>query len=83
MRFRDDLGRYPSEQEGLAVLVNTTGDAGWLGPYLKDEKALNDPWGRPLVYSAVPEGGVEVASRGADGKEGGKGVDQDLVGKVR
>ena len=81
--FRDDLGRYPSEQEGLAVLVNTTGDAGWLGPYLKDEKALNDPWGRPLVYSAVPEGGVEVASRGADGKEGGKGVDQDLVGKVR
>ena len=81
--FRDDLGRYPTEQEGLKVLVTTTGEAGWLGPYLKNARSLDDPWGRPLVYSPAPDGGVQVASRGADGKDGGKGVDQDVVGAVR
>lgn len=81
--FRDDTGRYPSEAEGLGVLVEAPDDAGWLGPYLKSEKALNDPWGRPLVYATSPEGGVTVTSLGADGKPGGKSVDQDIVGRVQ
>lgn len=80
--FRTDTGRNPTLDEGLSVLVTAPEEAGWLGPYLKSDKALNDPWGRALVYAVSPEGAVTVTSLGADGKPGGKGVDQDIIGTV-
>ncbi len=41
--------------------------------------SATDAWGRPLLYSAT-EGGSDftLVSYGADGKEGGRGVDRDL-----
>jgi len=81
--YREDMGHYPAQEEGLAVLVSAPAEGSWLGPYLKNEKSLNDPWGRPLVYALSAEGEASVTSLGADGKSGGKGVDQDIVGKVR
>jgi general secretion pathway protein G len=81
--FRDDMGRYPTDQEGLTVLVTAPEGDGWLGPYLKSSKALNDPWGRPLVYVLMPEGGAMVTCLGADGKIGGKGVDGDIKGVLQ
>jgi general secretion pathway protein G len=81
--FKDDIGRYPSDAEGLKALVADPGAQGWLGPYLKSEKALNDPWGHPLVYVSGADGVVTVTTLGADGKSGGKGVDADLSVSVR
>lgn len=53
-RFNVQLDRYPTAEEGLAVLVNApAGDDAtkWRGPYIKQLR--NDPWGHPYQY-AVP-----------------------------
>lgn len=81
--FKEDIGRYPSEAEGLKALAVDPGVSGWMGPYLKSEKSMNDPWGRPLVYALSTDGDATVTSLGADGKVGGKGVNQDLTASVR
>lgn len=80
--MRLDIGRLPTEAEGLGLLVQAdeTQVPGWSGPYL--DKALpNDPWARPFVYVAPSEGGdnrARVISHGADGAEGGTGVNADV-----
>jgi len=76
--FREDTGRFPTETEGLAALVEDSGIAGWTGPYLKSDKGINDPWNRKLVYKLDSDGQVILTSLGADGKTGGKGIDQDI-----
>ena len=77
--FRSDVGRYPSQQEGLQALVQDPGSLeGWVGPYTRT-KALKDPWGRPVLYVPTSDGhAFEVESLGADGKPGGTGADRDL-----
>jgi general secretion pathway protein G len=47
--FEQDVGRYPSADEGLAVLVQDPGVPGWKGPYLKGG-LKPDPWGTPYQY---------------------------------
>ncbi len=82
--FKDDIGRYPTQQEGLKALVANPGSAtGWLGPYLKSDKATNDPWGHPLVYTVAADGTATVTSLGADDKPGGTGVDADISQSVK
>ncbi len=78
--FSSDTGRYPSQAEGLTVLVNEPGSAeGWTGPYVRDPNVLKDPWGHPIIYVLDPNAHTfAVVSLGADGKQGGKGVDRDL-----
>jgi general secretion pathway protein G len=80
MYFSDD-GRYPTAQEGLAALVREpAGVEGWTGPYMRDEKALRDPWGRPILYTTDADGArFTLKSLGADGKEGGTGANRDLT----
>lgn len=78
--FHADVGRYPTQQEGLkALLAEPAGADGWTGPYVRDSKALIDPWNRPLIYTSDGEGQTFVVkSLGADGKPGGTGVNRDL-----
>jgi general secretion pathway protein G len=78
--FHSDVGRYPTEQEGLAALVKEPSAAdGWSGPYMRDVKALQDPWNHPLLYKLDSDGQhFYVMSLGADGKLGGSGIDRDL-----
>lgn len=76
--FLVDVGRYPSTQEGLAVLRTKPADSKWNGPYLKKELPT-DPWGNPYVYRAPGRsGGYEIVSHGADGREGGEGENADI-----
>jgi general secretion pathway protein G len=58
--FLIDVGRYPTEQEGLAALVQPPSavDA-WNGPYLKRAGAPVDPWGRPYVYHRPGRNGAD------------------------
>lgn len=74
-----DTGKFPSTQQGLAVLrAHPEGEPKWNGPYLKKEVPL-DPWGNPYLYRAPGRnGGYEIISYGADGKEGGDGDNADI-----
>jgi general secretion pathway protein G len=78
--FLVDVGRYPSTQDGLKSLRNKPESAEkWNGPYLKKE-VPNDPWGQPYVYRAPGRnGGYEIVSWGADGREGGDGENADIT----
>jgi general secretion pathway protein G len=82
--FKEDVGRYPTQEEGLSVLVTNQAQLeGWLGPYLKSDKALKDPWGRKLVYKINADESVTILTLGSDGKEGGKGTAEDILVTVR
>lgn len=74
-----DVGQFPTSQQGLAVLrTKPDGAPKWNGPYLKKEIPV-DPWGNPYVYRAPGRnGGYEMLSYGADGKEGGEGDNADI-----
>lgn len=78
--FQLDVGRYPTDREGLgALLAPPAGAANWRGPYLKSEAAILDPWGREFRYasqSASP--GYAIGSYGADGAPGGDGENEDI-----
>jgi len=69
--FEQDVGRYPTDEEGLDSLESDPGVANWNGPYLK--KGLKpDPWGSDYVY-AIDESdssGYSLRSAGPDGQEG-------------
>ena len=56
--YRLQVGRYPSEDEGLNALMEQPADApDWEGPYLKKADALIDPWRRPYIYRFPGEHG--------------------------
>ena len=78
--YRLDVGRYPSEEEGLRALIDRPQSApNWNGPYLSRRNGLTDPWGNGYGYKvpgrAAP---VEVFSLGSDRAEGGSGEAQDV-----
>lgn len=77
--FHVDVGRYPTIAEGVdALLVQPDKTDGWAGPYLRSKRNLTDPWGAKLRYEQDDQGRALVTTYGADGKEGGEGVDADL-----
>lgn len=79
--FYLDFGRYPSPEEGLVALTSAPAgaDGDWLGPYLKDESGLTDPWGKTYLYTVSESGDAfEVFTFGRDGEEGGEGEDADI-----
>jgi general secretion pathway protein G len=81
--FRLDLGRLPTAEEGLTVLVQPPAgeEATWLGPYLARDAIPLDPWGQAYAYQAPPEGSgaYQIVSLGADRAEGGSGAAADIV----
>jgi general secretion pathway protein G len=77
--YRLDVGKYPSQQEGLEALVRDPGESDWLGPYLAKTKVPVDPWKHPYLYrNPGQSGGAEISSLGNDNKEGGDGEDADV-----
>ncbi len=77
--YKLDVGRFPSNQEGLSALVNKPGSAtGWNGPYLKSDVPL-DPWNREYHYKYPGQHGeLDIYSYGANGSPGGEGEDSDV-----
>ncbi len=77
--YRLQVGRYPSDDEGLNALMEEPADApNWDGPYLKKADSLIDPWGRPYLYRFPGEhGDYDLYTLGADGQEDGEGEDRD------
>jgi general secretion pathway protein G len=80
--YRLDNQRYPTGEQGLQALV-TKPDAPPVPPNWKPggylEKLPKDPWGRPFSYlNPGVKGEIEVFSLGADGQQGGTGIDADI-----
>jgi len=78
--YRLELGRYPTESEGLNALVQNPGNvSGWNGPYLKKGEVPKDPWGFEFQYRFPGEhGSFDIWSLGADNREGGEGEGADI-----
>lgn len=81
--LRLDIGRYPSTDEGLALLTSAPAEpelrARWRGPYLEDALP-NDAWGHPFNYSYSGTGNPPYAlfSYGAQGKPSADGTDKGI-----
>jgi general secretion pathway protein G len=75
-----DVGRYPSEAEGLdALLTAPAGANGWRGPYVEESSGLLDPWSRRFIYrSPGTKGDFDLLTYGRDGKAGGSNEDSDI-----
>jgi general secretion pathway protein G len=79
-RFKVDMGRYPTEREGIGALTRKTaatktGDDSegfryWMGPYIDGVYEV-DPWGNDYFYQ-LKEGGDSFAlfSYGPEGEGG-------------
>jgi len=81
-QFKLDTGRYPTEEEGLSVLIEKPADVTGYEPggYLDTTEIPLDAWNNEFVYIRYPESGKPyvIMSYGADGEEGGEGYDADL-----
>lgn len=77
--YRLDMGSYPSTDGGLEALTQKPSDAPrWKeGGYIKS--LPKDPWGRDYQYlNPGVQGTIDVFSLGADGAQGGEGLNADI-----
>lgn len=81
-QFELDTGRYPTQEEGLRALIEQPADVtGWKpGGYPETKEIPKDGWGNDFIYELNPDdgGSFTIRSPGADGKQGGQGIDADL-----
>jgi general secretion pathway protein G len=75
--YRLEVGKYPDSLQ--ALVKQPPGVDKWSGPYAK-EADLKDAWGNDYRYT-VPglSRAYDLASLGADGREGGEGDNRDIV----
>lgn len=80
--FKNDIGRYPSEDEGLELLVNPTPglESKWHGPFYR-KGIPNDPWRNKYAYHYPARYGnkdFDLYSFGANGQDD-KGERDDIT----
>ena len=78
-RFKTDVGRYPTNQEGILGLARKPAafmreDAArannWFGPYMENVPEV-DPWGNDYLYETADNGlSFELFSHGPGGETG-------------
>ncbi len=88
-RFKLDLKRYPTGDEGMSALWTTSNledeedEPKWKGPYLK-EAMPRDTWGNEWIYRAPSEirdgAAYDIVSLGPDGEED---TDDDVHNHLR
>ena len=66
-RFKDDVGRYPTDSEGLDALLqcphSVTDKSKWRGPYI-DAPIPQDPWGKNYIYRLINKDRILIISAG-------------------
>ena len=80
--FRLDMGRYPTTEEGMAILVKKPQDNDEYenyssNGYLGGDTIPKDPWNNPYIYISTGND-IELISLGSDGKEGGDDINKDI-----
>lgn len=80
--YRVDTGKYPTQNEGLSALTTRpSANQKWNGPYLQGS-APKDPWGNDYGYEVRRDKNKTIyliRSKGADGRLGGEGADEDVT----
>ncbi|WP_371924956.1 type II secretion system major pseudopilin GspG [Pseudomonas sp. R5(2019)] len=80
--YRLDNLRYPTSEQGLQALVSKPSLAPLAKAWRADgyvRRLPEDPWGSPYKYRAPGQHGrIDIYSLGADGMEGGEGLDADI-----
>ncbi|MES2338857.1 MAG: type II secretion system major pseudopilin GspG [Pseudomonadota bacterium] len=80
--YRLDNGDYPTTAQGLKALAEkpTTPPlpSNWNAEGYVAQAPV-DAWGNPYIYASPAPGGFLLKSYGKDGKEGGEGIDADIV----
>lgn len=76
-----DNSTYPSTDQGLSALL-VKPEVGkvpknWRGPYLRSSSIPKDPWENDYIYQSDGKN-IIMKSLGADGEEGGEGIDADI-----
>lgn len=80
--YRLQQSNYPTTAQGLAALTSVPAGlanpaAYQAGGYIK--KLPDDPWGNAYLYASPGKhGAFDVWTNGADGKEGGEGINADI-----
>ena len=81
--FKMDTGRYPTEEEGLSVLIDQPMDVQNYqeGGYIEETELPVDGWNNEFEYERYPENGKPflIRSYGSDNQEGGEGDADDLL----
>lgn len=81
-QYRLNMLSYPTSEQGLDALVTVPDSVARPemyrpGGYIK--KLPLDPWGNPYQYQRPGTNGeYDIFSYGADGREGGEGLDADI-----
>lgn len=79
--FKTHCGRYPTQEEGLAILLNKPDSDEladkWAGPYLKN--AATDPWNRELQYRQPGQYNSEMFDLWSNGEDGSEGTTDDIT----
>jgi general secretion pathway protein G len=83
VKYQSDNDRYPSTEQGLnALVMKPESDPipqNWSeGGYIDKKTVPLDPWNHPYTYTCEDGQNYEIISFGADGKEGGTGVNADI-----
>ena len=78
--YKLDNFTYPTTDQGLEALVQKPGGSPEPKNWKKYMDRLpKDPWGEPYQYlSPGSKGEVDIFSLGADGQQGGEGVNADV-----
>ena len=77
--YRLDNFRYPTTSDGLQALVTNPGEAAAPNWKAQLRKLPMDPWNHPYQYAYPGQHGeFDVFSYGADGQEGGEGINADI-----
>jgi general secretion pathway protein G len=76
-----DNSGYPTTEQGLKALL-VKPEVGniprnWRGPYLRSSKIPLDPWNNDYYYQSDGHE-IVIKSFGADGEEGGSGINADI-----
>ena len=74
--FEQDVGRYPTTEEGLRALVEDPGVPGWKRPYLRSG-LKPDPWKTEYQYSLSAEDSAQYVLFCA-GPDKQPGTDDDI-----
>jgi len=80
--FKMEQGNYPNTEIGIKALISNPDPEKFTsypkGGYLDSKTIPKDPWKHPFIY-VLSDDGFELISLGADGKEGGKDENQDIL----
>ncbi|PCJ65140.1 MAG: type II secretion system protein GspG [Candidatus Hydrogenedentota bacterium] len=74
--YRITFKRLPSTNDGLNSLVHNE-----KRNFLDLSEIPMDPWGNPYTYTLESDGGFTIVSYGADGSQGGDGINADISSK--